>query len=99
MFWRNRIGKYSVCFIVLFIIIYSLFALMIFSIQKNQIIDEMKQELLMMTDEVIGSSVSDPDQLEYSAIARIEQLAHDQAVVMRSSFNRFLIFQACCFVC
>ncbi|HHU20282.1 MAG TPA: cell wall metabolism sensor histidine kinase WalK [Bacilli bacterium] len=97
MFWRNRIGKYSVCFIVLFIIIYSLFALMIFSIQKNQIIDEMKQELLMMTDEVIGSSVSDPDQLEYSAIARIEQLAHDQAVVMRSSFNRFLIFSSLLF--
>lgn len=97
MFWKNRIAKYSLYFVVLFIIIYTLFTVMIFSFSKNQLINETKQELLVMTDEIMELAMTDPNQVNHLKTEKIEQFIHDQTVLTRSFFNRYSIFSGLLF--
>lgn len=87
MFWRNRIAKYSLSFLALFVLIYSLFGFIIYSIQKNQLIDEATQGLLAVSDQL-----SESGQVDRQIVEEIEQLIIDNKASYQVNYKQFFIF-------
>ena len=87
MFWRNRIAKDGLSFLTLFILVYSLFGFLFFSIKENQLIDEANQELQAIVDRV-----NESDQIDHQIAEEIEHFIIDHDASLHANYKQFYIF-------
>ena len=99
MLWRNLVAKYGLIFVIIFLFVYTLISSSLFIFQKNQLIDQAKEELNDTANQIHYYLVKNPgeanqiDELHRFLLSEIDLLVitNQNQLVNQDEISQFLI--------